>query len=289
MRTRQHIISDIQFSQRFQQFATAYQQLTVFQLQSKREAVLNSRTYMDGLLNVFVDLKASLGAEALENEQAIQFSTLTKNGKSAAVLLTFETKFSSAATQAVFSSFQNYVKQNKVEPVVGGEVGKTLFANAFPAKTDYAYYPLHESTTQREAVADMSKFLLQFETVTVFTPYFYSLVTQLPTKKTITGDIVIGEHKPSDTKRFIYEPEGEKILRFFEVQIFATLLWQALREANLATLGSRVTTLETIQSNTESLLSKLSLEHRKQHQYLSNKKQRLRLACQKFRTTKGAY
>lgn len=284
MRTHQLIVNDHQFTQRFQQFVTAYQQLTVFHLQSKREAVLNSRTYMDGLLDVFVDLKAALGAEELESGGTLKFSTLSKNGKAAAVLLTFETKFSSVATQAVFSSFRSYINQNKVEPVIGGEVGKYLYTSAFPQQTTFKYYPLHESTTQRTAITEMAQYLLQFETVTVFMPYFYSLVRQLPTKKTITGDIPIGEIKPAEPKRFIFEPEGQTILRFFEMQIFATLLWQALREAHLATLGTRVTTLESIQANTEQLLHKLSLEQRKQRQYSANKKQRMRLVSQKFRS-----
>ena len=50
------ITNDIQFLSSMDQFVSAYQELTVFQMRQRRDAIVNSRAFTNGLLDVFVDL-----------------------------------------------------------------------------------------------------------------------------------------------------------------------------------------------------------------------------------------
>ncbi len=280
------ITNDIQFLSSMDQFVSAYQELTVFQMRQRRDAIVNSRAFTNGLLDVFVDLKQSIKGFLEEQvgtgaKEVITLETLQKNDKHAAVFLTFDTKFAGQTMRAVFAEFQRHLSAHpEFQPVVVGEIGKWLFEEHFGSTRPYQYFALTERSLSDDLLLELTKQLLQFGHITVFNPYFLSLIDQVPSTTNLTGDIplVSQEIEQRMKRRFLYEPSGEAMLSIFERQIMAALLKQTVRESLLAVLGARITTLESTRLNVDRTTRLLKRASRKQQRAQSDTRQRERMA-----------
>jgi F0F1-type ATP synthase gamma subunit len=71
----------------------------------------------------------------------------------------------------------------------------------------------------------------------------------------------------------MFEPSVEKILMFFETQIFASLFDQAVHESQLAKFASRILAMDRAAQNIEVKLKRLELEKLKTVHSVSGKKQ----------------
>ncbi|MFZ1721179.1 MAG: hypothetical protein WAU07_01615 [Microgenomates group bacterium] len=272
------------------EFVSAYQRLTIYQMQQRRVAVLNNRVYMNGLLDAYIDVKKSAtaffkGDDKKNNKKALKFSTLAKNGKSAAVFLSFETKFSAETVRRTFDYFAESVEQqNDIDLVITGVRGKLLFNQHFPKNKEFTYYDLKESDLTNDIQIPLIKHLLSYEHVEVYHPFFVSILQQKPISNNISGDIPLDKEMLIDRQKrnFLFEPSRQQITHFFEIQIFAALFSQKLKEAHLATLASRITTLQSTEQNLEQERAKVLLKKTKLVRALDNKKQLNRLAGMYF-------
>lgn len=269
-------------------FFSAYQKLTIYQMKQNRDATINSRDFFQGLLNTFVDLKQDLKRfikSNPKNKEIISFSTLAKNGKSVAVFISFETKFSTDINRKSLQFFKNTISKTDSDIVIVGLTAKKLFNEFFPQNTKYEYFELTEKDTSLKSNIKLLKHLLNYEKINVFNPYYISLVDQQPQVETISGDLDLSsseEIKNTEKKHFLFEPDKEKILHFFEIQIMSNLFQHKIKEAHLANLGSRISTLQNTQNNLEEELEKVKRLKLKTMKYKANKKQRNRLSGMRF-------
>lgn len=269
-------------------FFSAYQKLTIYQMKQNRDATINSRDFFQGLLNTFVDLKQDLKRfikSNPKNKETISFSTLTKNGKSVAVFISFETKFSTDINRKSLQFFKNTISETDSDIVIVGLTAKKLFNEFFPQNAKYEYFELTEKDTSLKSNIKLLRHLLNYEKINVFNPYYISLVDQQPQVETISGDLDLSsseEIKNTEKKHFLFEPDKEKILHFFEIQIMSNLFQHKIKEAHLANLGSRISTLQNTQNNLEEELEKIKRLKLKTMKYKANKKQRNRLSGMRF-------
>ena len=269
-------------------FFSAYQKLTIYQMQKNRSATVNSRPFSQGLIDTFIEVKQSIRKLfEKENKEHISFSTLEKNGKSVAVFLSFETKFSTDLIRKSFQHFAKTVRSNRanVSIILTGSVAKRLFSEYFPNDTEYEYYDMTEKNAHIANNIELLRRILQFERVEVYYPYFVSIMHQEPQSDTISGDIPLGDtllQVEKEKHRYFFEPDKKQILRFFEIQILGSILQQKIREAQLATLGARITTLQYTQQNIDTEMSKIRAKTLKTLRKKESKKQRNRLAGMNF-------
>ena len=268
-----------------ERFVQAYQEVTVYQMQRVRDVVLHNRIFMNGLLDIFVDIKQAVEKQEFGQLRAnkathVSFLTLVKNGRSAAVFLSLDSRFAGNSTRNLFQLYAKYVRANAdIDLIIVGELGARLFRNEFATKK-FKFYELPE-VGAGEALTNLTKDLLEYENVDVFTSYFQSLLQQDPIQVNITAAIPLQEQASLlDRKQraFLFEPAGKQILNFFEVQIFTALLRQTVEETRLATLGNRINTLESTYNSLEDQLFKLSKDAKKVKRKEMNKKQRQRLS-----------
>jgi len=267
-------------------FVKAYQEVTVYQMQRVRDAVLNQRSFMNGLLDVFIDIKQDVQTREFKKLKSqdtarLSYSTLIKNNKTALVFLSLDTRFAGNSTRQVFNLFREHLEKYPIgDVIIVGALGERLFRSAFPQHTNYKMYELKESIMEQE-VSTLINDLLEYQNVEIFTSYFESLIQQRPVKLNVTAAIPIENQKlliERQKRHFLFEPTGEKILNFFEVQIFSGLLKQTIEETRLATLGNRITTLENTYDSLERQLIVLAKVAKKVRRKEMNKKQRQRLA-----------
>lgn len=266
-------------------FFSAYQKLTIYQMQISRDNTINSRTFFQGLLDTYVDLKQDIKSffkPKPEDERIISFSTLTKNGKTVSVFISFETKFSTNTNRVALQFFKEGIQDIQTDIVIVGSTAKRLFKEIFPSETKFDYFDLTEKNTDLKSNIDLMKHLLKYEQINVYNPYYVSLMEQKPQFETISGDISVAEIPEQEKKHYLFEPDKKKILHFFEIQIMSNLFQHKIKEAHLANLGSRIATLQHTQDNLETELEKIRHLKIKKMKYKANKKQRNRLSGMRF-------
>lgn len=266
-------------------FFSAYQKLTIYQMQQNRDKTINSRKFFQGLLDTFVDLKQDLRRliKTDEKKNIVSFSTLTKNGKTVDVFLSFETKFSTSTNRQALEFFREVVSTRESDLVIIGATARRLYKEYFPEESNFTYFDLKETETSLKQNADIMRHLLTYETINVFNPYYVTLMEQKPQVETITGDFSLEEtNEEEEKKHFLFEPDKKKILHFFEIQIMSNLFQHKIKEAHLANLGSRIATLQNTQSNLETEMERVKRLKRKTMKYKANKKQRNRLSGMRF-------
>lgn len=275
----------------FQKFVLSYQETTVYQMQQVRDDVLGSRTFMEGLLEAFFDIKHSqqpVQRNILGRPKATkqQFETLTKNGKSAAVFITFETRLAGAAMSKTFELFTDFLRQNPdVLAVLVGQTGQQMFAKSDLSERANMAFPLSENLQNEADMTALLNFLLSFQNVNVFVPMFKSLVSQPPRMVNLTGENTLSDLEktsPQDTTKkatgILFEPAYTEMKAFFEVQIVAALFRQLTQEARLANLAGRIATLEQTYYSLAQQIAKLDHEERLAKRKLQDKRQRARLS-----------
>lgn len=268
-------------------FFSAYQKLTIYQMQKNRDATINSRYFFQGLLDTFIDLKQDLKRliKTDNKNKIISFSTLTKNGKSVDVFISFETKFSTEINRKSLEFFKEKIIDNNNDIVIVGLTAKKLFKDYFPKNTKFKFFELTEKNIDLKSNINLIKYLLKYEQINVFNPYYVSLLKQEPQLEIISGDISIQEtikQKEHGKKHFLFEPDKKKILHFFEIQIMSNLFQHKIKEAHLANLGSRISTLQNTKNNLEEELIKIKKLKIKTMRCKANKKQRNRLSGMRF-------
>lgn len=92
-----------------------------------------------------------------------------------------------------------------------------------------------------------------YQTALVYHSRFKTVITQIPVVSDISQSIILPD-KNQDPLRFIFEPEIEEILKFFEGQIQQILLDQTFLESELSRTASRLTSMDTAQSNADDVV-----------------------------------
>jgi len=84
--------------------------------------------------------------------------------------------------------------------------------------------------------------------------------------------------KKREVMHFLFEPSLEKILAFFETQIFTSMFKQTVHESHLSLFASRINAMESALQNITSQLIILGSEKRRTKKLMDNKKQLERVA-----------
>lgn len=264
-----------------------YQEISVMRIQQTRDSVLQSRAYMQGLLDVFIDVHAAhyrqlLSAIKQQQKKEQKISELKGEGSSVAVLLTPKRRFAGRIVQQIFKVFKRYLEKNPDSAVVVvGRMGKELMAQYFKDEQEYQYFDFDQEKLQEQAFIPLARELFKYQKVEVFNGRFKSLVNQEAVKTNVTANEVLLKEAEKEVERSVnywFEPKLEKILHFFEKEIFGILLRQTIHESRLAALGDRITTLETATDKIEKRQNELELKVKKLQQEKENKQRRQRLA-----------
>ena len=73
--------------------------------------------------------------------------------------------------------------------------------------------------------------------------------------------------------KYLFEPSLEQVMKFFEQQIFTSLIEGTIKEAELAKFASRMITLDSATENVKSALKAVQNQQRVLQHRKSNKRQ----------------
>ncbi len=265
--------------------AEAFEEVSVIRMQRVRGSVLLTRDYLDKLADVFVDVRSSYKKEIAvymekqksffknKNRNALQFSTMAKNGKTVVVLLSANTKFYGNIIERVYDLFIDTIRDKDVDIVIVGRLGREMYETE-QKKRPYTYFHIPDLNFSISDLEPIVSLILGYEHVTVFYGKFSNMVNQVPTSSNVSGDDTLTNNSAATEKvQFHFEPTLENILKIFESQVFSSLFKQTVHEAELARLASRITAMEQALASIHVIENRLTSDMRRVKHSVQNSKQ----------------
>lgn len=261
-------------------------------MQKIRDSVLKTRVFLDKLSEVYYDVKKQYDkyvSELIQQKKGEDISLLTglpKNGKNIAVYISANNKMYGDIIIKVFREFADFINKEDCDVMIIGRVGRELYTSYHLKKT-YLYLEVPEENVTLEDLKRIAYHLVNYKKINVFYGKFENIINQIPMNSNISGDKPFEENLQANPKfqdlqnrddMFLFEPSAEKIMQFFETQVFTSLLKQTISESNLARYASRIKAMEEAQINIESRIKRLYIERRKIKRGINNRKQQEKIS-----------
>jgi|SRR3989338_3008075 len=277
MKSRREITDEFVRITTFKHILETYEEIAATRMQNTRSSVITSRNFIDELNYIFQQVKSSYRNELLRkmNTKRIkdpkQLTFIERNGKTLYILLSSNTGLYGDIVKKTSELFINLIKKEKADAVVIGRVGLELFKNAGLLIT-YNYFDFPDSKIDNEALKKIVEYILPYERIFIVYGRFENVISQQPVITSISGDPLSQEQTGPKVKYF-FEPSLDKIMKFFEAEIFSSLFEQAIFESELAKFAARMTSLEMRVENIKEILKVVGLEKEKVRHRIMNKKQ----------------
>ncbi len=272
------IEEEIDQMQSLESMVEIYGEIASIRMKKIRQFVLNNRNFLNSIYDIFKDalisyenkIRRQLKEQGKKPGERV--TLLAHNGKTVSVLISANTGFYGDVVQRTFKKFINDIKKEDVEVTLVGRLGLSMFVEREP-KRPYTYYELPDFGIDEQKLSEVVKHLVQYEEIRIYYGKYMSVVNQTPTVYKITAGAEIGGEFEKPGVEYICEPDVEKILMFFETEIFASLFDQSIRESQLAKYASRIMAMDSASQNIKKeigkiRMKKLQIEHRSK-----NKKQ----------------
>lgn len=274
----QNIKEEIEQMNSLQRLVEIYGEIASIRMKKIREFVLNNRNFLNSIHNIFSDALLSY-AEKIRQQFKEQgkkpgerVTLLAHNGKTVSVLISANTGFYGEVVQKTFRKFIEDIRKDEVEVTIIGKLGLTLFLEKEP-KRPYTYYGLPDYGVDQQKLSEVVKHLVQYEEIRIYYGSYLSVVNQNPTVYTITAGAEIGEDVGKPAVQYIFEPGVEKILMFFETEIFASLFDQSIRESQLAKYASRIMAMDSAAQNIRKEIGRVNIQKMRIDHRTQNRKQ----------------
>ena len=256
-------------------FVEVYEEVAAGRMQKIRAAVLKARQFLEGLAEIFADVKLSYIKEV--GAVAVQ-SKLNSNGRTVAVFLSANSGLYGDIVERTFEKYVAFLANSKAEAVIIGKLGLRMLQDRHP-EVLYNYFDLSDDQVDLESLRLIMRYLLQFEKIVVSYGKFENILNQSPSLASISGDSLPAV-EPSNKPRnlYLFEPTIAEILQVFESEIISSIFEQTLHESLLAKFASRLQHLDRSLVNIDRRLGVLKFEARRLRRKTDNRKQLSRLA-----------
>ncbi|MEK7502665.1 MAG: F0F1 ATP synthase subunit gamma [Patescibacteria group bacterium] len=277
MATKKEVTEEFDRISTLKDVLETYEEIAAARIQNTRSSVVVGRLFIEELNYIFQQVKSSHRDEMLRRMKTRhikdpgKLTFIERNGKTLYVLLSSNSGLYGDIIKKTSELFINLVKKEKADAVIIGRVGLELFKDA-GVLTTYNYFDFPDNKVDNQALKKIISYILQYERIFIVYGRFENIVSQKPTVTGISGDPLVQEQTKTQVKYF-FEPSLDKIMKFFEAQIFASLFDQTVFESQLAKFASRMTSLEMRVENIKVILKEVAFEKEKIRHRIINKKQ----------------
>ena len=252
--------------------AEVYQEVAAIYIQKNKEIIIESRNFYDGLSTVFNEIVSAYKAAA-------RAAPGKKAKKKVMVLMSANAGLYGEIIEKVFKKFEKEAAEKKTDRdlVIIGKYGKAMMDGSV-LREDYTYFDFPDANLNFAVLKPIIDLLAAYEEVAVYYGSFKNLVNQIPAIKNVreaaqeavapSGQRVT-QKKPS----YIFEPSLEQLYRFFEAEIFSSIIEQLSYEFTLSKLSSRTLLLDGVIGNIEKKVKRALLIQQKKTHDAVNKKQ----------------
>ncbi len=258
---------------------TTYKEIAATRITRTRNSVLKSHTFLTEINEMFFQVKTSYRQEVARftNQKKLKdpskISFIKHNGKTVAVYLSSNTGLYGDIVKRTFDLFSKEARGTGYDIAVMGRLGLRLVEESnFPPP--YAYFDFPDQRMDDQKLREIASYLIKYEKVVVFYEQFQTLVNQVPVVSDISGNSLSAAQTTSaPALKYLFEPSLEKVLQFFEKEIFAQVFEQTIRDSQLAKFASRLVTLDAASENIKKRLDRIVFEAVRLSHREKNKKQ----------------
>jgi ATP synthase F1 gamma subunit len=255
-----------------------YQQIAANHIRKTRSSVVKNRDFITELLMLFHDVRVAYKYELLQLMKSKKIkhtdnlSLIRRNGKTTAVFIAANTGLYGNIVYKTIDMLADYLKKHQADVTIIGRMGEELFKEKIPGKK-YISFEFPDTGINSEKLSDIVAHLLEYDKVLVFYAQFQSIVAQNPTISSLDSSIVLEKQGELMVKKYLFEPSLEKIIVFFETEIFGLIFEQTIRESQLAKQASRMYALDQAIQNINKSLQETTLQKNILHHRTLNAKQ----------------
>ncbi len=267
-----------------QTITNVYAQIASLWMTKATQSVLTSRDYLFEVHQVFLRVFSSYVEEVqslARKKRAFKNGKITflaHNGKKVAVLLSANTGFYGDIIRKTFDMFIKEVREHNYEAVIVGKQGLSFFLSEEPDRP-HTFFDFPDGRIDQQQVIALIRHLVQYEEIRVYHGRFQNFLVQEPVVFSISADPYSElESQHEKPKKYIFEPNIESILIFFEKQIFGSVFEQTVRESQLAKFASRLMVMDRAGENIKNKLKIIFDEERKMTHRKNNRKQQTMFA-----------
>lgn len=277
MITKKELTREAEFLVTLRTILETYEEIAATRMARIRSSVLASRDFLLEINAIFQQVKASYKSQIqlLMNSKKIKDASkltfIERNGKTLYVLISANTGLYGDIIRKTYDVFIENLKNEPGDVVILGKLGNEIFSQE-KIKAPVAYFEFSDNKIDNVVLQRIVEHIIQYEKILVFYEQFNNVISQTPIVTNISGDPLPWEKSGPITKYF-FEPSLEKIMEFFEKEIFASIFQQTIFESELAKFASRMVSLDYSSENTKARLKQVKTEKdRIKHQEI-NKRQ----------------
>jgi len=277
MVTRKELTRETEFLTTLRTILETYEEIAATRMARIRSSVLASRDFLLEINAIFQQVKASYKAQIellMKNKRIKDSSKLTfikRNGKTLYVFISANTGLYGDIIRRTYDVFIENLKKEPGDVAILGKLGLEIF-NTEKIKTPVTYFEFPDNKMDNAVVQKIVEHIIQYEKVLVFYEQFNNVISQSPIVTNISGDPLPWE-KGGPQARYFFEPSLEKIMEFFEKEIFASIFQQTIFESELAKFAARMVSLDFASENTKIRLRQVILASQRIKHQEENKRQ----------------
>lgn len=256
----------------------AYEEIASIRMKKIRDLVLRNRQYQEDVNSIFERVRKSYSREvnklAKNRGKTKQITFIPHNGKNVAVLISANTGLYGNIIPDTYRMFIKEARETQSEITIVGKYGFQIYLTENIGKP-YTYFEYPDYGEDKDKLYEIIKHIVQYEQIHVFYGKFRNIISQEPTMLSVSARLELTDsgEKLEKKEMYIFEPTLEKILEYFETQIFSSLFQQSLKESQLSKYASRFVAMDKASSNTENEMKRLEFEKNKIVHSNLNKKQ----------------
>ncbi len=222
--------------------AAAYTEISSLRLKRIRHEVIRTRAFFVEVLNIYAMLKHVAAKKTVTPEL---------QGKTASIVLTSNNRFYGHIESDLINFFLNQ-KLTKGDIFVVGSSGKETFGSV---KLPFKSIIFKDDVPNAVELKFVVNLIKNYQAVFVYFARFKSVLKQIPTVVDITqSQAQAAEQSEMIEEAYIFEPEVNKILQFFDSQLKQVLIEQTFLETELARTSSKLISMDQAQDNADQFL-----------------------------------
>jgi len=277
MVTKKEIIREKDFLVTLRTILETYEEIAATRMARIRSSVLASRDFLLEINAIFQQVKSSYKNQIalLMSKKKIKDPTkltfINRNGKTLYVFVSANTGLYGDIIKKTYDVFAASLKKTPGDVVILGKLGLEIFQSE-KINASLTYFDFPDNKIDNNIVKKIVEHIIVYERVLVFYEQFNNVISQSPIVTNISGDPLPWEQAGPKAKYF-FEPSLEKIMEFFEKEIFGSIFQQTIFESELAKFAARMVSLDFASENTKNRLKQVTIEGNRIKHQEHNKRQ----------------
>jgi ATP synthase F1 gamma subunit len=278
MVTKKELTREAEFLTTLRTILETYEEIAATRMSRIRSSVLASRDFLLEINAIFQQVKSSYKTQIellMKSRKITDSSKLTfikRNGKTLYILISANTGLYGEIIRKTYDVFLENLQKEPGDVAILGKLGFEIF-NQEKIKPPVTYFEFSDNKIDYTILQKIVEHIIQYEKVLVFYEQFNNVISQTPIVTNISGDPLPWERGAGPIVRYFFEPSLEKIMEFFEKEIFASIFQQTIFESELAKFAARMVSLDYASGNTKTRLKQVTNEKNRLKHQENNKKQ----------------